>query len=129
MKPFVKIDGHYFSMGSELKNTVADGVLRPCAEPQMRSLDVRLFPGRHKVDVAIAYVGRWSLPFSKGRSISFEAQAGKSYELRFNVIRFNDLRAKGNIEWGVKLIEVDTGKEFTSDPASPGQIELLCKRN
>ena len=129
MKPFVKIDGQYFSVGSELKNTVVDGVLRPCSEPQMRSLDVRLLPGRHKVDVAIAYNGSWSLPFSKGRSISFEANAGKSYELKFNVIQFNDLRAKGNIEWGTRIIEVDTGKEFTSDPASPGQLEFLCKRN
>jgi len=121
IKPFVKIDGHYFSVGSELEGTVVDGILRPFAEPQKRSLEVRMSPGTHKVDVAIAYMGSWSLPFSKGRSISFEANAGKSYELQLKIIRFNDYQATGNIEWGTKVIEVETGKEFKSDPDSPGQ--------
>ena len=121
MKPFVKIDGHYFSVGSELEATVIDGLIRPFSEPQMRSLDVRLSPGPHKVDVAIAYTGSWSLPFSENRSISFEANAGKSYELEFNVIQFNDYRADGNIEWETKVIEMDTRKEFKSDPYLPGQ--------
>jgi hypothetical protein len=49
----------------------------------MRSLEVRLLPGSHKIDVAIAYNGSWSLPFRKGRNISFEAVPGKSYELQF----------------------------------------------
>jgi hypothetical protein len=122
IKPFVKIDGHYFSVGSELEGTVVDGVLRPFAEPQMRSLEVRLLPGSHKIDVAIEYMGYWSLPFNKGRTINFEANAGKSYELQLQIMRFNDYCATGNIEWGTKVIEVDTGKEFTSDPASPGQL-------
>jgi hypothetical protein len=120
-KPFVKIDGHYFSVGSEFEGTVVDGVLRPFSEPQMRSLEVRLLPGPHKVDVAIAYMGSWSLPFTKGRSISFEANAGKSYELQFKIIRFNDHLATGNIEWGTKVVEVETQKEFKSDPDSTGQ--------
>ena len=122
MKPFVKIDGHYFSVGSNFKGTVVDGVLRPCAEPQMRSLEVRLLPGHHTVDVAIAYNGSWSLPFSKGRTISFEANAGKTYELKFDVVQFNDLRAKGNITWDARIIEVDSSKQFTSTPASSGQL-------
>ncbi len=112
MKPFVKIDGHYFSVGSEVEETLVEGFVRPFSEPRMRSLDVRLFPGLHKVDVAIALMGDWSLPFSKGRSISFEANAGKSYELKFNLVQFNDYRATGNAEWEAKVIEVDTGKEF-----------------
>lgn len=95
----------------------------------MRSLEVRLLPGSHKIDVAIAYNGSWSLPFSKSRSISFEAQAGKTYQLKFYVIRFKDQCATGNIEWGTKVVEVETGKEFTSVPASPAQLEFLCKRN
>jgi len=117
VKPFVKIDGHYFSVGSELKGTVIDGIIHPFSEPQKRSLEVRLLPGTHKVDVALAYIGSWSLPFSKGRSISFEANTGKSYELRFQILRFNDYRATGNIEWETKVIEVETGKEFIPDPA------------
>jgi hypothetical protein len=121
IKPFVKIDGHYFSVGSELEGTVVEGILRPFSEPQKRSLEVRLLPGTHKVDVALAYMGSWSLPFSKGRSISFEAKAGKNYELQFKILRFNDYRAAGNIEWGTKVIEVETGKEFKSHPDSPGQ--------
>jgi hypothetical protein len=121
MKPFVKIDGHYFSVGSELEGTVVDGIIHPFSEPQMRSLEVRLSPGPHKVEVAIAYTGSWSLPFSEDRSISFEANAGKSYELEFNVIQFNDYRATGNIEWETKVIEMDTRKEFKSGPYLPGQ--------
>jgi hypothetical protein len=121
IKPFVKIDGHYFSVGSELKGTVIDGIIHPFSEPQKRSLEVRLSPGTHKVDVAIAYMGSWSLPFSKGRSISFEANAGKNYELQFKILRFKDYQAAGHIEWGTKVIEVETGKEFKSDPDSPGQ--------
>ena len=117
MKPFIKLDGHAFSVGSELEGTVADGIIHPFTEPQMRSLEVRLLPGTHKVDVALAYIGSWSLPFSKGRSISFEANTGKSYELRFQILRFNDYRATGNIEWETKVIEVETGKEFIPDPA------------
>jgi hypothetical protein len=112
IKPFVKIDGHAFSVGSELEEALIGGVLHPFAEPQMRSLQVRLLPGTHKVDVAIAYMGSWSLPFSKGRSISFEANAGKSYELQCKIVRFNDYCATGNIEWGTKVIEVETGKEY-----------------
>jgi len=129
MKPFVKLDGHAFSVGSELEGTVADGIIHPFTEPPMRSLEVRLLPGAHKLEVAIAYNGSWSLPFSKGRSISFEAQAGKTYQLQFHVIQFNDLCAKGNIEWGTKVVEVETGKEFTSVPASPAHLEFLCNRN
>lgn len=121
MKPFVKIDGHYFSVGSELQGTLLDGLIHPFSEPQMRSLDVRLFPGLHRVDVAIAYMGSWSLPFSKGRTISFEANAGKSYELQFDVIKLNDYRATGNVEWETKVIEIDTRKEFASAPDSPGR--------
>jgi hypothetical protein len=121
IKPFVKIDGHEFSVGSELKATVVDGVLHPFSEPQMRSLEVRLLPGPHKIDVAIAYMGSWSLPFSKGRSIRIEANAGKNYELQLKILRFNDYRASGNIEWGTKVIEVETRKEFKSEPDSTGQ--------
>jgi hypothetical protein len=121
MKPFVKIDGHYFSVGSELEQTLVDELIRPFAEPQMRSLDVRLPPGLHKVEVAIAYNGSWSLPFSGGRSISFEASAGKSYELAFTVNQFNDQRATGNIDWGTKVIEIETQKEFKPVAESPGQ--------
>lgn len=121
IKPYVKIDGHRFSVGSELEGTVVDGVLHPFTEPRMRSLEVRLLPGTHKVDVAIAYMGSWSLPFSKGRSISFEANAGKSYELQLKIIRFNDYQATGNIEWGTKVIESETRKEFGPDPDSPQQ--------
>jgi len=98
-----------------------DGFLHPFAEPQMRSLEVRLSPGPHKAEVAIAYMGSWSLPFSKGRTINFEAVAGKNYELELNIIRFNDYLATGNIEWGTKVVEVETRKEFISDPASSGQ--------
>jgi hypothetical protein len=122
MKPYVKIDGQCFSVGSEFKELVVDGVLHPFAEPQMRSLEVRLTPGPHKVDIAIAYTGIWSLPFSQGRSISFEAVAGKSYELKFVVNKFNDQHAEGHIDWGTSIVEVDTGKEFTIDPTSPGQL-------
>ena len=121
-KPFVKIDGHEFSVGSELESTLIDGLIHPFAEPQMRSLDVRLLPGSHKVEVAIAYMGSWSLPFSKGRTINFEAEAGKSYELQFDVIKFNDHRATGNIDWETKVVEVGTRKEFKSDPDSPRQL-------
>jgi len=49
--------------------------------------------------------------------------------LQFHVIQFNDLCAKGNIEWGTKVVEVETGKEFTSVPASPAHLEFLCNRN
>ncbi len=87
----------------------------------MRSLEVRLLPGHHRVEVAIAYMRSWSLPFSKGRTINFEAVAGKSYQLQFKIIKFNDLRATGNIDWGTKVIEVDTGKEFVPDPDAPVQ--------
>jgi hypothetical protein len=112
MKPFVKIDGHYFSVGSEVEKTLVEGFVRPFSEPRARSLEVRLSPGHHKVDVAIAFMGYCSLPFSKGKSISFEADAGKSYELKCNLVQFNDYRATGNAEWGAKVIEVDSGKEF-----------------
>ena len=122
MKPFVKIDGHYFSVGSELEEMFVDGFVHPFLDSPMRSLDVRLSSGPHKVDLAIAYFGSWSLPFSEGRSISFEAIAGKSYELQFDVRQFNDLRATGNIEWGAKVVESDTGKEFTVTPVSTGQL-------
>lgn len=121
IKPFVKIDGHEFSVGSELEQALVDGFLDPFSEPQMRSLEVRLLPGPHKVNVAIAYMGSWSLPFSKGRTINFEANAGKTYRLQFKVIQFNDQRATGNIEWGTKVIEVETRKEFESEPDSAGQ--------
>ena len=87
----------------------------------MRSLQVRLLPGHHKVNVAIAYMGSWSLPFSKGRTIDFDAMGGKTYRLQFKVIQFNDLRATGNIEWGTKVIEVETNKEFEPGPDSPAQ--------
>ena len=120
-KPFVKIDGHEFSVGSELEQAVVDGFLQPFSEPQMRSLEVRLLPGHHRVNVAIAYMHSWSLPFSKGRTINFEANAGKTYRLQFKIIQFNDLRATGNIEWGTKVIEAETGKEFQSEPDSPAQ--------
>jgi hypothetical protein len=110
MKPFVKIDGHYFSVGSEVEETLVDGFIRPFAEPQMRSFDVRLSPGTHTVDVAIAYNGSWSLPFSAGRSITFTAVAGKRYELKFDVERFKDLRATGDIEWETSIIEIATVK-------------------
>jgi hypothetical protein len=122
MKPFVKIDGHYFSVGSELEHTVVDGLIRPTSIPPLRSLDVRLSPGRHKVDVAISYLGSWSLPFSKGKSISFEAQAGKTYELKFHALEFNNPPATGYIEWETRVIEVAAGKEGLPDPASPGQL-------
>src|ERR1039458_7086725 len=121
-KPFVKIDGHEFSVGSELESTLIDGLIHPFAEPQMRSLDVRLLPGSHKVEVAIAYMGSCSLPFSKGRTINFEAEAGKSYELQLDVIKFNYHRATGNIDWETKVVEVGTRKEFKSDPDSPRQL-------
>ena len=121
IKPFVKVDGHEFSVGSELEEAIQEGFLRPFAEPQMRSLEVRLLPGPHKVEVAIAYMGSWSLPFSSGRTINFEAAAGKSYELEFNIIKFNGYRANGNIDWGTKVVEVGTQKEFKSEPASTGQ--------
>jgi len=120
-KPFVKIDGHEFSVGSQLEEALVDGFLQPFSEPQMRSLEVRLLPGPHKVNVAIAYIGSWSLPFSKGRTINFEANAGKTYRLQFKVIQFNDHLATGNIEWGTKVIEVETGKEFESEPDSASQ--------
>ena len=121
IKPFVKIDGHEFSVGSEVKEAILEGFVHPFAEPQMRSLEVRLLPGPHKVEVAIAYMGSWSLSFSKGRTINFDASAGKSYELELNIIKFNDFLASGNIDWGTRVVEVDTQKEFESEPASPGQ--------
>ena len=42
MKPFVKIDGHYFSVGSELEEMFVDGFVHPFLDSPMRSLDVRL---------------------------------------------------------------------------------------
>lgn len=121
MKPFVKIDGHYFSVGSEVEEKIVEGFVRPFSEPRKRSLEVRLSPGIHKVDVAIAYNGSWSLPFSAGRSITFNAIAGKSYVLKFDVETFMDLRATGNIAWETSVIEVDTFKEFTAASGSSGQ--------
>ena len=121
MKPFVKIDGHYFSVGSDVEETLIEGFVHPFTDPPMRSLDVRLSPGPHKVDLAIAYIGSWSLPFSEGRSISFEAIAGRTYELQFYVVKFNDLHATGNIEWGAKIVESETGKEFTLASGSLAQ--------
>jgi hypothetical protein len=121
IKPFVKIDGHCFSVGSELEEILCTSLLHPFAEPQTRSLEVRLLPGPHRIEVAIAYMGSWSLPFSKGRTINFEANAGKTYELLLNLVQFNDYLATGNIEWGTKVIEVETGKEFGAAPDAPGQ--------
>jgi len=120
-KPYVKIDGHPFSVGSEVEDAWVYGFMHPFAEPQMRSLEVRLLPGHHKVEVAIDYMGQWSLPFSKGRTITFEAVAGKTYQLQFKIIKFNDFEATGNIDWGTKIIEVDTGKEFVPDQSAPVQ--------
>jgi hypothetical protein len=122
MKPFVRIDGHYFSVGSELEGAVRDGFAHPFEETQMRSLEVRLLPGHHKVEVAIKWIDSWSLPFSKGRTIEFDANAGKTYELQFNIIQFNDSNASPNIEWGTKVVEVETLKEFASDQASSGSL-------
>jgi hypothetical protein len=121
-KPFVKIDGHEFTVGSELEATLVEGLVHPFAEPEMRSLEVRLLPGPHKVEVAIAYMGSWSLPFSKGRTINLEAEAGKSYELQFDVLKFNDHNATGNIDWETKVVEVETRKEFRPGPDSPRQL-------
>jgi len=122
MKPFVRIDGHYFSVGSELEGAVREGFAHPFEEPQMRSLEVRLLPGHHKVEVAIKWIDSWSLPFSKGRTIEFDANAGKTYELQFNIIQFNDSNASPNIEWGTRVVEVETLKEFASDQASSGSL-------
>ena len=123
-KPFVKIDGHYFSVGSDLEEAVLNPYpyLHPFEEPRMRSVEVRLLPGQHKVEVAIKWIKSWSLPFSQGRTINFEAEAGKSYELQFDVIKFNDLCATGNIEWETKVVEVETRKEFKPGPDSPRQL-------
>ncbi len=120
IKPFVRIDGHCFSVGSELAEAVHEGFLCPFSEQRMRSLEVRLSPGPHKVEVAIAYLGSWSLPFREARTIDFEAQAGKSYALQVSILRFKDLRATGNIEWGTKVIELETRREFEPRPDSPG---------
>ena len=67
MKPFVKLDGHAFSVGSELEGTVADGIIHPFTEPQMRSLEVRLLPGAHN--------SRWRLHITaRGPSLSARAE-------------------------------------------------------
>jgi hypothetical protein len=123
-KPFVKIDGHYFSVGSDLEEDVLSPYpyLHPFDEPRMRSVEVRLLPGHHKVEVAIKWIKSWSLPFSKGRTIDFEAEAGKSYELQFDVLKFNDYSATGNIDWETKVVEVETRKEFRPGPDSPRQL-------
>jgi hypothetical protein len=122
IRPCVKIDGHYFSTGSKLVETVIDPLLQPFAESQTRSFEVRLLPGPHKVDVAIDFAGSCSLHFSDGRTINFQADAGKSYELQVKILRFKDQLATGNIEWGTKIVEVETQKEFASDPGSSGQL-------
>jgi hypothetical protein len=120
-KPYVKIDGHYFSMGPDLGQTLHYVFLQPFTEPPKRSLEVRLLPGPHTVEVAVAYNGCWSLPFNAGRTINFEADPGKSYELQVKLIRFKDQNATGNIEWGTKIIELDTHREFEPAPASIGE--------
>ena len=122
IKPFVKIDGREFSVGTEVEEAARDGFIYPFRETEMRSLEVQLPPGPHKVDVAIKWIYSWSLPFSKGRTISFDAEAGKSYELQIELVRFNDLRATGNIDWETKVVEVGTKKEFRAGPDSPRQL-------
>ena len=120
-KPYVKVDGHYFSVGPDLGQTLHYVFLRPFTDPPRRSLELRLLPGPHTVEVAVAYNGSWSLPFNAGRTITFEATAGKSYELQVSLIRFEDQSAAGHIEWGTKVVESETHKEFEPDSASPGQ--------
>jgi hypothetical protein len=124
-KPYVKIDGHYFSMGPDLGQTLNYVFLHPFTDPPKRSLEVRLLPGAHTVEVAVAYNGCWSLPFNAGRTINFEAGAGKSYELQVKLIRFKDQNATGNIEWGTKIIELETHREFEPGSASIEQQAKL----
>ena len=128
IKPYVKIDGHCFSVGSELGGAVRDGFIYPFEETPMRSLQVRLLPGHHRVEVAIKWIGSWSLPFSRARTIEFDASAGKTYELRYRIIQFNDSYASPSIEWETEIVEAGALKEFASGQGSSGSLIAATTR-
>jgi hypothetical protein len=76
------------------------------------AFEVRLLPGIHKIWVE-------PLGFSPSRYITFEAVAGRHYDLQMEILdhkvasTFVGLRV--TIQWNAKIVEVETGKEFNPD--------------
>jgi hypothetical protein len=94
------------------------------------SFEVRLLPGTHKIKVFGQFGQDWrGSPYVVhprfGIFVTFEAIAGRHYELKVNVIDFQKTpffsltTVAGHVKVNVKVIEVETGKEFPMDAASP----------
>lgn len=79
---------------------------------------VRLLPGIHKVQVEPNTGPYEPSIFAKKRYISFEAFAGKHYDLKMDI---SDVKPGGllgpdiKFKWNAKIVEVETGKEFHLD--------------
>ena len=84
-----------------------------------RPINVRLLPGTHKVKVNCSYSpdGLESWDVVGYQNITFEAVAGKTYDLKFHVGDFNHsfFRVWARVEVIAGVVEVETGKEFLPD--------------
>ena len=91
------------------------------------SFEVRLLPGIHKIQVEPAgfqYSPRWA---NQSRGITFEAVAGRHYELRVAILdrkmNFNFIGPNIIIKWTAKIVEVETGKEFLLEVPSSEAVQ------
>ena len=104
----ISIDGH--------KNDI-DGHSFRLVGVWNHTLQARLLPGTHKLIVNVQPAEDSTLMFSgfPDKHITFEAIAGRSYELKVNAVNFRQPFFWGHVQWEAKVIEAETGKEFPSD--------------
>jgi len=75
---------------------------------------VRLLPGLHKIQVEPNTGFYEPSIFAKNRYITFEAFAGRHYDLIMEILNFKTV-GNASVTWTAKIVEVETSKEFHLD--------------
>lgn len=94
---------------NELKIRTFDGVPVAPRRSFDGSAEYRFLPGNHRFRFwFVAHTGLYQRQISiLDKSLSFDAVAGRTYEMHIDV--------PANGDWTAKLIEVETGREFVPD--------------